>query len=483
MAHWLLFLLVAVTVTTTCISADVESSDMVEVEIDSEVFHYSIMTNPPVDSAVVQAEKETLRGALDLESFVKDLGRVGKYIRVAYNGIAAAGPRFQGLQTEVQKLGFDISKLCDKSAVTIASFKTTTTAVLFELKAAYQFLLKNREVIALDSFSDIAELAGKMATAAEKLQREFESQDSKVLATLDQTQRMGAEEEIRILDLREQQEKTKVNVKIQEDLAKEHGKLEEAARAERRRYERKEDKAMSSKSGFLGRLGNVVTSYFGLGNLFDDGSSAAQKANRWRQKSIEKLENEKEQRKLKQDALRLMAELVHDIKAMGNERDLADVAVKALHKASGSMKQLIHLLRQAALFWNQLKQHCQGLSDDKLQNKIKKFVTEFSEEERKEYWTSNEFKQRMFFYISKWVALHSVSSDYLDYIKLTQQDLYKYILENPTREESRRNLRALAENFEDDLASAQEEIEKRNAKADEEIQQLVAQQKTEKTEL
>ena len=344
--HWLLFLLVAVTVTTTCISADVESSDMVEVEIDSKVFHYSIMTNPPVDSAVVQAEKETLRGALDLESFVKDLGRVGKYIRVAYNGIAAAEPRFQGLKTEVQKLGFGISKLCDKFAVTIASFKTTTAAVLFELKVAYQFFLKNREFIALDSFSEIAELAGKMATTAENLQREFESQDSEVLGTLDQTQRMGAED-----------------------------------------------------------------------------------------------------------------------------------------KASRSMKQLIHLLRQAALFWNQLKQHCQVLSDDKLQNKIKKLVKEFSEEERKEYWTSNEFKQRMFFYISKWVALHSVSSDYFEYIKLTQQDLYKYILENPTREESRRNLRALAENFEDDLASAQEEIEKRNAKADEEIQQLVAQQKTEKTEL
>lgn len=456
---------------------------MVEIEIDDKVFQYSITANPPVDSPIVEAEKETLRGVLDLESFVKDLGRVGKCIRVAYNGIGAAGPKFQELQIEVQRLGFDISKLCDKSAVTIASFKTTTRTVLFELKAAYQFLLKNRETIALDSFSVIAELAAKMAKAAEKLQKEFEDQDSKVVDALEQTERVGSQEKIRIADLRTQQEKTRVNVKIQEDLVTEHRKLEEEARAERRRYERKEDKAMSSKSGFLNRLGNVVTSYFGLGSLFEDDSSAALKANRWRQKSIEKLENEKEQRKLKQDALHLMAELVHDIKAMGEERDLAEVATKALHKASGSLKQLIHLLRQAALFWNQLKEHCERLADDKLQRKIQKFVAEFSEEERREYWTSNEFKQRMFFFISKWVALHSVSSDYLEHIKLTQQDLYRYIQENPTHEESRQNLHDLAHHFEEDLMSAQEEMEKQNLKANKEIQQLTAEQKLEKTEL
>lgn len=475
-------LMVQVVITSPSAAAG-ESSDMVEIEIGDEVFQYSITTNPPVDSPIVEAEKETLRGALDLESFVKDLGRVGKYIRVAYNGVGAAGPKFQELQIEVQRLGFDISKLCDKSAVTIASFKTTTRTVLFELKAAYQFLLKNREIIALDSFSVIAELAAKMAKAAEKLQREFEGQDSKVLHTLEQTQRVGAEEKLKISDLGAEQEKTRINVQIQEDLAKEHRKLEEEARAERRRYERKEDKAMSSKSGFLNRLGNVVTSYFGLGNLFEDDSGAALKANRWRQKSIEKLENEKEQMKLKQDALQLMAEMVHDIKAMGEERDLAGVATKALHKASGSLKQLIHLLRQASLFWNHLKEHCERLADDKLQQKIQKFVAEFSEEERRDYWTSNEFKQRMFFFISKWVALHSVSSDYLEHIKLTQQDLYRYIQENPTHEESRRNLQDLGDNFEKDLISAQAEIEKRKIKANKELQQLTAEQKSEKTEL
>lgn len=458
--------------TVASITSAAENSDMVEIEIDGQTLQYSMVNYPPADSAVVQVEKETLLGVLDLESLVKDLGRVARYIRVAYNGIGAAGPKFQDLQIEVQRLGFDISKLCDKSAVTIASFKSTTRTVLFELKAAYQFLLKNRESMALDSFSILAELAEKMARAAEELQREFESQEAKVIHTLENTQRRGAKENIRMSDLRVQQEKTRTNVKIQEDLAKEHEKLEAEFRAERRRYERKEDKAMSSKPGFLSRLGNAITSHYGLGNLFDDDSNAASKANRWRQKSIAKLENEKEQRKLKQDALKLMAELVYDIKAMEDEKELANIATKALHKASGSMKDLIHMLKQAAQFWNRLAKHCQGLADDKLQQKIQKFTAKYTPEERRDYWTSNDFKQRMFWYISKWIALHSVSSEYLDQIKLTQQDIYDYIRENPTYEESRRDLLDLANNFEKDLKSAQEKIKEQNFKADKEIQQL-----------
>ena len=461
-----------------------EGSDLVEIQVGDGVYEYSMTVTPPADSPVVEKEKENLRGVLDLKSFVNDLGRIGKCIRVAYNGIGAAGPKFQGLQIQVQRLGFGISKLCDRSAVTIASFKTTTTTVLFRLKGAYQFLTDNRERMALDMFKTLAELAGKMAKAAENLQEEFESQEVKVNDALEEIQRRGSYEEIEIMELRAQQELAKVNVKEQEKLAREYAKLEADFRAERLRAERKEDKAMSSRSGFLGRLGNAVTSMFGLGNLFDDSSDAAAKANRWRQRSIEKLENEKEHRKLKQEALQVMAELVHDIKSMEGKEKLADVAVKALHKASWSMKQLIRLLRQAATFWNQLKVHCQGLADEK----IEQFVANYTEEERRYYWNSLVFKQNMFIYMSKWVALNNVSGMYLDQIRETQKDLYNYIMENPTHEDSKRDLQKLASDFEEDLKAEEERIREQNFKAQQEILQLEAAEKAEegkpkKTEL
>lgn len=472
---WLLLFTIGVA------AAEVKSSDLVEIEIDGEIQKYP-MTVPSADSPVVEMVKEHLLGQLDLESFVKDLGRLGGFIRVAYNGIGAAGPQFQDLQNQVQRLGLDISKLCDRSAVTIASFKTTTTTILYELKSAYQSLLKGREFLAIDSFETLASLAGKMATAAKNLQREFENQEMKVTNTLDATNLRKAKEKIKISDTRAQQEKAEMNLRMQEKLAKEHEKYEAEFRAERKRYERKEDKAISAKSGFLNRLGNIFTSSIGLGNLFDDDSTVAARASKYREKSMQKLENEKEQRRLKQAALQSMAELTHEIKMAEKTEELAAIAVKALHSASESMKKLIILTKQAAQFWERMKNHCQEIADDRTQQRIEKIVEKMSKEERIEHWSSNEFKERMFIYMSKWVALNSVSSRYLEQIRITQQDLYNYILENPTYEESRQNLQQLVENFEKDLESDQKRIEEQEFRGTKEILELEA-ENNQKTEL
>ncbi len=40
-------------------------------------------------------------------------------------------------------------------------------------------------------------------------------------------------------------------------------------------------------------------------------------------------------------------------------------------------------------------------------------------------------------YYAKWVALNRMCHDYLGKIRLTQEDLRHYSLENPTREEAR----------------------------------------------
>ena len=443
------------------------NSEFVEVvEDDMAVVKYP-MFNPPVSSPAVLEQREELLGAFNLKDFVEDLGRMGKYIRVAYNGIGAAGAEFQALQIEVQTLGYDISGLCDKSAVTISRFKTTTRTILFELKAAYQFLLKGKEKIALDSFSLLSKLSGKMAKAAEELQIDFSKQESKVKEVLKNTKMAVSEQDLKVRDLKSQQEKAKVDLEVKDRLSKENEKLEAECRAARRRLERKEDKELSAKSGFLNRLGNFFTTSIGLGALFGDDSSAQLRANRWRQRSLEKLEEEKEYRKLKQEALQSMAELVYKIKAMEGEKDISKVAFVALHKTSGSLQKIIRLLAQAALFWNRLKTHCQDMADSEIQGKIQTYIDNFSEQERIEHWASNQFKEGLFIYVSKWVALHGVSSEYLDQIKQTQKQLWDYMTENPTYQESRENLKEMVENFEEDLISAQVEMEQKSIEAGE----------------
>ena len=470
MAQWRSVILLPLAI--YCITAghaETKGSDSVEIEEEIDKIVTYPVFSPPVDSPAVREQREELLGALDLKAFVEDLGRMGKYIRVAYNGIGAAGPKFTKLQIKVQKLGFELSDLCSKSGVTISRYVTTTRTILFELKAAYQFLLKGREKMALVSFSTLAKLAGKMAKAAEDLERDFRSQEVKVGDVLEETKLAGSGEDLRAVNLKAQQEQAKVDREIQERLAKEHEKLEAEFREARRSLERKEDKELSAKTGFLNRLGNVITSSVGLGKLFDDEGSAQARATRWRQKRLEKLDEEKAQRKLKQDALQSMAQLVYKIKSMEGEKEVAKVAVIALHETAGSLHKIIRLLQQAVLFWTNLKIHCENLADDEIRGNIEKFVDEVSSrEERMEHWASNQFKERMFIYVSKWVALHSVSSEYLDQIKRTQKQLWDYIAESPTHEESRQNLQELADNFKEDLIAAQVEVKQQSSKAEEE---------------
>ena len=49
-------------------------------------------------------------------------GTCWTFLKLAYNGVNAAGPRFADLQIEVQRLGYDIARLCNESSVTIDCF-------------------------------------------------------------------------------------------------------------------------------------------------------------------------------------------------------------------------------------------------------------------------------------------------------------------------------------------------------------------------
>ena len=61
-------------------------------------------------------------------------------------------------------------------------------------------------------------------------------------------------------------------------------------------------------------------------------------------------------------------------------------------------------------------------------------------------------------------------------IKETRKDLYAYLEENPTIEQSRENVRKLAETFGDDLKREQNMIADRDTKAAEEMKELNAPQ-------
>ena len=98
-----------------------------DIVIEGEV--YSLNEVPRESSAIVKVETDKLLGAINLKALVDDLGRVGSFIRIAYNGVGAAGPKFTENQIEIQRLGYDVTKLCDKSALTVAKFKKASKSI------------------------------------------------------------------------------------------------------------------------------------------------------------------------------------------------------------------------------------------------------------------------------------------------------------------------------------------------------------------
>ena len=94
-------------------------------------------TIPSENSGVVKAEREKLLGVIDLRALVSDLGRVGGFIRIEYNGVGAAGYEYTKEQIEIQRLGYDITRLCDKSALTVARFKNASSSIVTDLQCTY----------------------------------------------------------------------------------------------------------------------------------------------------------------------------------------------------------------------------------------------------------------------------------------------------------------------------------------------------------
>ena len=127
------------------------------VKIDGETF--ALISIPSAESRMVQSAKREFLEQLDLYSLADDLGKLNKFMRLAYNGVAG----HTELQIKVQRVGHKSTKLADKSATTVYQFKEKSQDVLEELQTTYKFLLEGLENAAVISLSMMADKAAGMA--------------------------------------------------------------------------------------------------------------------------------------------------------------------------------------------------------------------------------------------------------------------------------------------------------------------------------
>ena len=156
---------------------------MAEVVLD-DGHTYSLAELPSVNSPVVIREQARLLGAINLEALVDDLERLGKCIGIAYHGVNG----IEELQIEIQQVCYDITKLCDKSAVAVKNFKNVLTASLSSLNSTYEFLMNSSEELAIATLAHVNDEVMQMGNTAEELRKEFDNQAEKLIIALDKTE-------------------------------------------------------------------------------------------------------------------------------------------------------------------------------------------------------------------------------------------------------------------------------------------------------
>ena len=451
-----------------------------QVVIDEETF--DLVAIPDAQSKMVQNTKDLLLGSLDLQSLVDDLGKLGNFIRVAYNGVAGNTE----VQIKVQKVGYKITKLADKSAVTVHQFKSASQSVLQELKGTYQYLLDGLEEMALETLSMLTDVAAEMAKAAHELRIDFEKATDALTDALEDTQKAKGAEEKQKKTREEERKDFESRMKQPEERQRNALKAEENAQALYDQAQVREDKAMDKQDSLLNVLASAFTGAMSAakeaakGNLekaaeemtkIADKSGykeAMKMANQEKMKHLDELQKERE---VRQKAIEEIIEFAEKIKRCEDDNALAEAAIEALHSSIGALKSLSAIMMKAAVFWQQMQSHCESLAKGDMRRSVETAMT-YPEAKRLKVWTSTAFKQKAVQYYSKWVALDDVCGVYILQIRDTRQDLYNYLEENPTIEQAKKNVRQLATEFAKDLKQAQEKLAEDQQKALEEKKSL-----------
>ena len=433
---------------------------MALVEYGSE--QYSLLEVPAESSELVVDQKKQLLGEIDLEALINDLSRAGKFVRVAYNGVAGN----TDLQITVQQIGYDMTKLCNKAAITVVQFSRASHSVVLDLQSTYEYLIDGLEEMAVDTLGAVSKLARDMALAAEELGKAFEKEEEKIEDILKETQRKKGKED-------ECKRQNEVHKKQKEAAIKAKDEAVEAERRAEEAYRQAQQEEAENASASAGLVVLSVLLIPAAPFTIAGAVITGKKAREARREKIRQLEAMKEYGEQRKKALEEIATFAKQIVSYDARAEIGiggDAAIDALHKAVGALKSLTVTMMRAADFWKKMEVHCKSIASAEMDEKLKKAL-KVGEQKRKAVWASPAFKRGALHFFAQWVALECVCTTYSKKIKVIQEQLYKSIQENPTFEESRACIRAIAADLLKDIEKAHKDIEAEKAQKDKEIEE------------
>jgi hypothetical protein len=397
------------------------------VPVDGEAL--SAACRPPAVSRVVQAASAHLVGALDLPQLVTQLNAVGENLHEAYLGTAP----FHDLQMKVQRAGFGLVALGDRSSVELDAFRHAAGKMLDDLECVHALLVDGLDDVALATLRATNDGSEKLAADARKLSDEFTAAADDVQATLqatlqrraDQEQRRkalaGDVAEYRVLLEQARDSKTASDLGFEEA----HSLYEEALRRE----------AVASMKYTTMQVAQAVTAIgsvfssrpglhvVGLGGVSALASAFESEVMRVREEKAVYLHERHKQRMSRLDLGKDVAELTARLRVAREEDQVAEATVQSLEDAVSGLRVLSGIMLKAEVFWGQVETDL-GRADSLALQAMIESSKALPAERRAELWTTDGFKRRAVAVYSPWVALQHVCDNYVERIAGTRTNLY-----------------------------------------------------------
>ena len=130
-----------------------------------------------------------------------------------------------------------------------------------------------------------------------------------------------------------------------------------------------------------------------------------------------------------------MAEAVHKITQFSSETEINELSQQPLKEAVFALNHIQDIMKKTASFWEEIASVCEHVTADYFINRVSRIKTDTGN--HKKLLTSQAFKERALKYYGKWVAIKEICTTTGKHIYFAQDDMHKYICENPSFEEAK----------------------------------------------
>lgn len=331
-------------------------------------------------------------GTLDMKAIVEKLHHVGTFIYIAHTCFVAAGPKFEKYQTEMQYLEFHTVELLNKCLSAVNEFKYASQQMLSHLKDAYGYLVEGKEELSIQRLQNLEKLAKDSSSVAEALSSDFKKHHHQVCVVIDKARGEKAPQEYSkrkcILKKEDTRKKKVIESFFQRklrDLEKQLQEIEEATPYD-----------------------ILLSTFCSQENILDI-------------KNDINLSQIRQGRDIAMD-IKHADHFIYELEHGGHELDLVSFSILPLHYASRALNDLENVLLNVANYWSLVQTYCaKHLSESYIREDIKTY----NSKPEKQLWMSHTFRTSFMKFCARFVALQSVSTKFLDEIKLIQENFCK----------------------------------------------------------